>query len=611
MGKKPTIDYIPESLRETPVYKTASELIDLALSNEAFIPIRQEIDPNIRALLEDYDSEEAVQAYNNVFVQPFIGTKSAILYVLNLLNIDAELVEWFRATDITLPPYKFILDFDSYPEGIDLDKLIDLILAVRNERASLAVIRQPDEFGDLFVTSRSLLSGPDLLGDVSGFNYRGVNIHLVQKYKKYIDVSEHTSSSGMQTSLYTRYHKTFIADWPLGDLILGSTQHYEAISYARSGVSERYIVIPDTTARTNYYYIWLHQFILGDDDLSDGMGPIRIDRDTEDGSIAIIGDNLELGNVVWLDKIVPYLFGSYKEYADGTIIARVVNEAYSSVWSKYVPIGLTYDTVLGSFLIGNNSDAIYAESMRETQFSQELDPTWDAPTLLPRHLGSNDFLLWGNRHLEALSLWGGYIGALQKWGDAEVDVNATIILGYKKTLATSGPARHFEIGIHDLVLGESELSEEFLLTKSITDYYENLWRGSNYTQVNGFLGDDLELGEMRFLSVTKTVYIEDYKQEIDQALIPSLDQIYTGINVRYGLAPEATADTFRETTASQTVKLERYGVDIGVGFIDTYKVNVDSVHFSIVEFKLWGDGVGDLALWGDYANNSLELGTKN
>lgn len=213
---RPAIQYVPEDLRDEPLFATATELID-AVRRRPALDLLQSVDKEVELLLPDYGDNRAVLAYYNTFIRPKMGTANAMYLVLKLLQSKATLNEWFNA-DFNLPAYKFTLDFAEYPEGItyeDIDKLIDLALLVKNERSHLAAIRQDEGFQDLFTLDNSELDD-SLLDDFSGYVYRDVNIYLLKKHSDYLDQQIETEVIGSQTSRSTGYLETPEMEIPTG-----------------------------------------------------------------------------------------------------------------------------------------------------------------------------------------------------------------------------------------------------------------------------------------------------------------------------------------------------------------------------------------------------------
>lgn len=245
---RPSIKYIPEELAGEALYQTACTMID-GVRRRAELDVLHELDEVVRGLLPNYEDERGVLAYYNMFVRPALGTKSALLFVLRLLNIDANLVEWFDA-DFTLPSYKFLLDFAEFPDTLDLDKLIDLVELVKNERSKLAIIRQREGFQDLFRLDSSKLDSA-LIGSVSGEDYRGVTVFLTKKHRTTTVVPQMRTNEGMIGITGQTIRAKHQFGWLLDSFRLDAPVENRVVDATRSSSSSQLIDLSKLT-RVSY-----------------------------------------------------------------------------------------------------------------------------------------------------------------------------------------------------------------------------------------------------------------------------------------------------------------------------------------------------------------------
>ena len=136
--------FIPPYLKEFPLYQHLEEVIDIIINQSIveFKDIEQLDDLLITFFGSDLteDQKESVLMYYKVFIEPFLGTPSAIESLFNVLNLDAEVIVWFQ-NRVPLPPYKFNIEFSETPQNLSAALLLSLINLVKNERSHLASIK--------------------------------------------------------------------------------------------------------------------------------------------------------------------------------------------------------------------------------------------------------------------------------------------------------------------------------------------------------------------------------------------------------------------------------------------------------------------------------------
>lgn len=306
---RPALEYIPEDLQEAPLYQTATALID-GVRRKPDIDITLPLDPAVNQLLSGFTDYRAVQAYYNMFVRPSLGTKSALLFALRILNIDAKLVEWFEA-DFNLTSYKFVLDFADYPATLDLDELIDLVNYLKNERSRLAVIRQPEEFQDMFVTDESMMDDA-LWDDVSGITYRDVNVFLVKKFRTSYEYPGATISSAYlqdQPRFYSTIYSDRTDEWAFDAI----PTEVGANSFIGVGYSS-FVSVASGYVLTSTRYETSSSFIVTDESSFDGYEFFASTVSPTDSNYA----QHELRNLTVLGTAVPSLGDSMLKTTSGT-----------------------------------------------------------------------------------------------------------------------------------------------------------------------------------------------------------------------------------------------------------------------------------------------------
>lgn len=97
-------------------------------------------DKLIERLLPNYEDVEAVNAFYRLFIQPIVGTKTAVSSIFKAVGDVGQVKEWF---DHSLTPYHFAIEYERIPEEIDIDRIIELADWLKNERSHLITIRTP------------------------------------------------------------------------------------------------------------------------------------------------------------------------------------------------------------------------------------------------------------------------------------------------------------------------------------------------------------------------------------------------------------------------------------------------------------------------------------
>ncbi|MBF0527567.1 MAG: hypothetical protein HQK56_21010 [Deltaproteobacteria bacterium] len=183
----PSIQYIPPALKGEPLYVEFCSLLDgimASFSKEAnWYPLPEDL----MVLLPGYGDERAVSYYFNAFIKPIYGTRLVQDILLDILEYDAVVKEWFQ-TGGAFTPYKFVIEFNDFPSNLDLDAYLNLVFRFKNERSRLALIHQ---LGNLcsspLILSGDARLGSAVLGDYLGSMYRGVKVCIFEERKIIVD----------------------------------------------------------------------------------------------------------------------------------------------------------------------------------------------------------------------------------------------------------------------------------------------------------------------------------------------------------------------------------------------------------------------------------------
>lgn len=138
-------DFLPDNLIDptfNDLYPYLGPLIDWALPPPPSME-NYPLDALISQLNLHYNSGEAVEAYFNKFIKPIVGTAPAISLAFKLLGLDATISEWYEQS-VPTAPFLFVITFNTYPANLDINALLDLIFALKNERSWPTTIRMAE-----------------------------------------------------------------------------------------------------------------------------------------------------------------------------------------------------------------------------------------------------------------------------------------------------------------------------------------------------------------------------------------------------------------------------------------------------------------------------------
>lgn len=137
-----SIQYLPVELRQLDLYQQVTTLIDKVYemcndSRDKTDVIENKV---IDKLIGTYKDVESVNAFYRAFIKPLIGTRTAIDTIFSIVGDLGKVKEWFETS---IWQYKFVIEYDTVPELVDIDRIIELCYELKNERSHLIAIRSP------------------------------------------------------------------------------------------------------------------------------------------------------------------------------------------------------------------------------------------------------------------------------------------------------------------------------------------------------------------------------------------------------------------------------------------------------------------------------------
>lgn len=138
-------DYLPDNKQiddeDNELYPWLAPLIDWALPPVSLAETYS-LDPLAANLGIAYTDVESYQAWFNLAVKPIIGTKLAVEFALKLMGIQgATVIEWYERPEYGLPKFKFIIEFQTFPNITEFGPFVELLYQIKNERSWLISIR--------------------------------------------------------------------------------------------------------------------------------------------------------------------------------------------------------------------------------------------------------------------------------------------------------------------------------------------------------------------------------------------------------------------------------------------------------------------------------------
>lgn len=137
-------------------------------------------EPLLFKLLPDYQDKSAALSYFKTMIQPSIGTLFCINNLIDMIQVDAQIEEWFNTA--TIIPFHFNISIPNVPSIFDINAFIDYVFLLKNERSWLERVGQ-DICGDANVWDYFIYSD-GLWDDIGGVDYRGVKVCIVDENKQ-------------------------------------------------------------------------------------------------------------------------------------------------------------------------------------------------------------------------------------------------------------------------------------------------------------------------------------------------------------------------------------------------------------------------------------------
>lgn len=185
-----------------------------------------------------YHDQEAVAAYFNKFIKPIVGTAPAIALAFDLLGIDASISEWY-AQDVPTAPFLFVITLNTLPTNFDMNAMLDLIFALKNERSWPTAIRMAECSTNLVWDIGSFDTEP--MDASEGFlTTEGYTLCLYEYF------TPETASTSMNqyiefTGIYAQaYSMNEAMRWDYADLDDSWNEFWDVTSEGRESVTERY-----------------------------------------------------------------------------------------------------------------------------------------------------------------------------------------------------------------------------------------------------------------------------------------------------------------------------------------------------------------------------------
>jgi len=274
--------YLPENIHGVELYDEVCDWIDHVLGLGEIEHDFLILDELVEQLITIFKDKESLAAYYNLFVRSIIGTRSALDFLLDLLQFEprGEWKEWFEL-DWPLPPYKLIVDFgDEYPHHkdplvryIDWDKLLDLFELIKNERTLIAQVRMQDCANMLIFDYGSFDN--ELFDNLQGYVYRGVRFCLYEKHRQllYKNVNFFLDFQEMRTTYHNRLYIHTLAG-ALDYMYLDEPYWYYMFFYTfQTHIYFQLIEVEDPSESPYHWGTWTCQVVLDDyEELSNGTG---------------------------------------------------------------------------------------------------------------------------------------------------------------------------------------------------------------------------------------------------------------------------------------------------------------------------------------------------
>ena len=155
------------------------------------------------------------------FYKPYQGSDKFINFLLKLLKVKSDIIPWYESDN---PTNTFDLTLDEFPDGLELDKFIDLINTYKNIESKLASMRT--SFCPVRFTLDSSKLDYDILSDTSGIDINGTTFcfgHINRQSPIIVDdiiTSIFLTNHNSYQFLYGNY--IYLDYWILGEKLDGA-----------------------------------------------------------------------------------------------------------------------------------------------------------------------------------------------------------------------------------------------------------------------------------------------------------------------------------------------------------------------------------------------------
>lgn len=309
------LQLLPRELREQELYVLVAELLKQVQPDLEPI-ISYQDNPIIKQIFKITEDKEAARAYFNLYIKPIIGTRAALDSLFEILKYDVTVTEWFNS-NLPIPAYKFIAEFNTLPYALNVDDFVETILCVKNERSWPAVIKTTQCSSMLYLDYSKL--DRDFLSSFEGSRVNGVTVCLYNYLKPDVvfetAIEEvHQSETCIKYMFYNALHDRALDYFRLGDKVPEDGPRVRSSTASMVSVEK---AIPDVIANSYRRKTFICQIVLSDyETLSNGKGFIGSRRLTE--SNYLLSDGLRLSEASFKDIILVCEWIKYPQEVDAT-----------------------------------------------------------------------------------------------------------------------------------------------------------------------------------------------------------------------------------------------------------------------------------------------------
>lgn len=253
-------EFIPEATRGDEINKSVIELHKLLCRMRNLnLPRRNSLLYDLLSLLDSKINPDGLDYWNS-FIEPWIGTSEIQRFILKLMKLNGELLEWYTQGQ---PVNTYTFQLDRAPSVDVIRKLIKLSLSLKNIESHLTAIH--DKNCPKMLTLSETTNNLDyyLLSDITANSIDGVKICFTGSYK--FDIHKSTGESLWEISIdksHTSEHVYTVPFWKQllldEDIYLNdSPDTFIWSSYWRSLPNE-FIQLPP--AMNSYTLKWDHKY---------------------------------------------------------------------------------------------------------------------------------------------------------------------------------------------------------------------------------------------------------------------------------------------------------------------------------------------------------------